>query len=57
MKGIERWINGEFDDGINGRQIRNVVSSARTMAKSKFNPDGKLRLQDIRTVLKMTCQS
>jgi len=57
MKGIERWTNEKFDDGINGRQIRNVVSPARTMAKSKFNPDGKLRLQDIRTVLKMTCQS
>jgi len=54
MKRIETWIKEDFDQDVDGRQIRNIVSAARAMARSEDNEEGKVRLQDIRAVLKMT---
>ena len=51
---IEKWVRDELEDKINSRQIRNVISSAMSLSRSSKNPTGKLRLQDIRKVLKIT---
>jgi AAA+ superfamily predicted ATPase len=56
VKEVEKWIKEDFDEDVDGRQIRNVVSSARAMAKSEDNPSGKVKLEHIRSVLKMTVQ-
>jgi len=53
---IEKWVDEEFEDEIDGRQIRNVLSSAMGLSRSPDNPSGKLRLIDIKRVLKMTNQ-
>ncbi|KAF1995976.1 P-loop containing nucleoside triphosphate hydrolase protein [Amniculicola lignicola CBS 123094] len=54
VRGVEDWIKEEFDEDIDGRQIRNVVNSARAMARAEDNPSGKVKLEHIRSVLKMT---
>ncbi|KAI9771917.1 MAG: hypothetical protein M1839_002700 [Geoglossum umbratile] len=45
-KRIEDYINNDFDEEFNGRQIRNVFSSAIALAGEK-----KLTLQDIKAVV------
>ncbi|KAL4733400.1 P-loop containing nucleoside triphosphate hydrolase protein [Aspergillus similis] len=51
---LKKWIDEEFDGEVDGRQIRNIVSSARSLAKSKDNYAGKLKLSHIKRVLRMT---
>ncbi|KAL3440015.1 P-loop containing nucleoside triphosphate hydrolase protein [Aspergillus insuetus] len=53
---LENWVQEDFDEGIDERQIRNIVSSAMALAKNEDNPDGKLRLPHIKRVLKMSTQ-
>jgi hypothetical protein len=45
-KRIEDYINNDFDEEFNGRQIRNVFSSAIALAGEK-----KLTLQNIKAVV------
>ncbi|KAF2107678.1 aaa family ATPase [Lophiotrema nucula] len=56
MKAIEKYIKDDFEEDIDGRQIRNVVSSARAMAKSEDNASGKVELSHLKSVLRMTVQ-
>ncbi|KAL4994186.1 hypothetical protein BDV10DRAFT_189261 [Aspergillus recurvatus] len=51
---MKDWIDEEFEADVDGRQIRNIVSSARALAKSKDNYSGKLKPGHIKRVLKMT---
>ncbi|KAL5045853.1 hypothetical protein BDW71DRAFT_182934 [Aspergillus fruticulosus] len=51
---MKNWIDDEFEADVDGRQIRNIVSSARALSKSKDNYGGKLKLSHIKRVLKMT---
>ncbi|OOF90581.1 hypothetical protein ASPCADRAFT_510750 [Aspergillus carbonarius ITEM 5010] len=56
LREMRNWIEEEFDEEVDGRQIRNIVSSARALAKSDDNYGGKLKLTHIKRVLKMTVQ-
>ncbi|PYI10656.1 P-loop containing nucleoside triphosphate hydrolase protein [Aspergillus sclerotiicarbonarius CBS 121057] len=56
LREMRNWIEEEFDEEVDGRQIRNIVSSARALAKSDDNYGGKLKLAHIKRVLKMTVQ-
>ncbi len=48
---IERYVTEDFDEEFNGRQIRNVVSSAMAVARGR---NGKITLRDIKDVVKVT---
>ncbi|KAH0548597.1 hypothetical protein GP486_007859, partial [Trichoglossum hirsutum] len=52
---IKRWIDDDdnIDEfrGLNGRQIRNILFSAASLASGR---DGKVRLEDIKGILRQT---
>lgn len=54
---IDEWV-GEYgvEAKLNGRQIRNVVSSALAMARSRTHSDldERLNVKDLKAVLKIT---
>ncbi|KAI9711042.1 MAG: hypothetical protein M1820_002480 [Bogoriella megaspora] len=56
MDAVLEWVENDFEDEIDGRQIRNIISSARAMAKSDDNPSGKVNKKHIKDVMKMTVQ-
>lgn len=51
VKQLKGYIEDEFDEDFNGRQIRNVVSSAMALARGR---DEKMTLRDIKQVVKST---
>ncbi|KAF2142280.1 uncharacterized protein K452DRAFT_269841 [Aplosporella prunicola CBS 121167] len=55
-KEVEKWIKDDFDYEFDGRQIRNIISSARALAKADDNPSGRVHLRHIKSVLRMTQQ-
>ena len=50
LKAIKEYID-EFDEELNGRQIRNVFSSAMALARER---DDKVRLVDFKKTVKVT---